>query len=61
MAVSEKEDLWDAADVAEFLKVDKETVYRWVKARDLPHIKLGRLTRFVPESVRTWATEQEAA
>jgi excisionase family DNA binding protein len=44
--------LWDAQDVADFLKIEKETVYRWVQDGRLPCVKVGRLTRFRPADVR---------
>lgn len=56
-----KDRLWDAGDVARYLGVDKDTVYRWAKQERLPRIKVGRLTRFDPDSVRQWAADREAA
>lgn len=32
-------------EVAEFLRVSKMTVYRWIKAGELPAIKVGRSFR----------------
>lgn len=46
------EALWDAGEVAAFLKVDKDSVYRWVAQGRLPAIKVGKLTRFRPEAIR---------
>lgn len=47
-----KEGLWDAGEVAAFLNVKKETVYRWVQQDRLPFVKVGRLTRFRPAEIR---------
>lgn len=52
---SKPEGMWDAEEVAAFLKVDKDSVYRWVAQGRLPSVKVGRLTRFRPEDVRSVA------
>lgn len=46
------EGLWDANDVASFLKVDKETVYRWAKAGTIPSVRIGSTIRFRPSEIR---------
>lgn len=50
---SKDETMWDAADVASFLKVDKETVYRWAKAGKLPSVRIGSALRFRPSEIRS--------
>lgn len=52
MAEIKDDGLWDAQGVADFLKVEKETVYRWVQQNRLPYVKVGRLTRFRPAEIR---------
>jgi excisionase family DNA binding protein len=49
---SKDEALWDAGEVAAFLKVDQDSVYRWVSQGRIPHVKVGRLTRFKPDAIR---------
>ena len=49
--------LWDAREVADFLKIKTETVYLWVKQGRLPHVKVGRLTRFQPSTIRELAAK----
>lgn len=46
------ESLWDAGEVAAFLKVDKDSVYRWVSQGRLSAVKVGKLTRFRPSDIR---------
>jgi excisionase family DNA binding protein len=54
MAVEGKDEaLWTTEEVAAFLKVDTETVYRWIKAGDLPCVRVRRLFRFRPEDIRS--------
>lgn len=51
------ETLWDARDVARYLKVSRSWVYQKAEAGLLPHLKVGGLVRFVPERVRAYALE----
>jgi len=43
-----------AEELAEILQVDKATIYEWVKAKEIPYLKVGRFLRFnlqaVPDS-----------
>ncbi len=49
------EALWDARDVARYLKVSRSWVYQKAEAGLLPYLKVGGLVRFVPERVRDFA------
>ncbi len=49
------EQLWDANDVANFLKVSRSWVYQKAEAGLLPHLKVGGLLRFDPEEIRAYA------
>lgn len=49
------ESLWDAKDVAHFLKVSRSWVYQKTEAGELPCLRVGGLVRFEPEAVRAWA------
>ena len=49
------ETLWDARDVARYLKVSRSWVYQKAEAGLLPYLKVGGLVRFVPERVREFA------
>lgn len=53
--------LWTIEDVAGFLNVSRQTVRRRMKAGVLPHIRNGRIIRFVPSDIREWVERQEAA
>ena len=47
------EPLLTAAEVAEFLRVDKTTIYRLASRADLPSIEVApRVLRFRPEDIR---------
>jgi excisionase family DNA binding protein len=46
------ETLWDARDVARYLKVSRSWVYQKAEAGLLPYLKVGGLVRFVPERIR---------
>ena len=52
------ESLWDAKDVARFLKVSRSWVYQKAEAGELPYLRIGGLVRFEPETVRAWARRE---
>jgi excisionase family DNA binding protein len=52
------ESLWNAVDVARFLKASRSWVYQKAEAGVLPCLRLGGLLRFDPETVRAWARGQ---
>ncbi len=49
------ERLWDANDVADFLKVSRSWVYQKAEAGLLPYLKVGALLRFDPDEIRAYA------
>ena len=51
--------LLEAEDVAEYLGVRTDWVYREVRAGRLPHIRLGRAVRFRRESIEAWIDSRE--
>jgi len=53
--------LLTADDVAGLLGVSKGWIYGEVRAGRIPHVKLGRCTRFREESIDLWISENERA
>ena len=51
--------LLEAEDVANYLGVRTDWVYREVRAGRLPHIRLGRAVRFRRESIEAWIDSRE--
>ena len=49
------EQLWDANDVAKFLKVSRSWVYQKAEAGLLPYLKVGGLLRFDPEEIMAYS------
>jgi excisionase family DNA binding protein len=47
--------LWDARDVAAYLKVSRSWVYQRSENGTLPSVRIGGLRRFVPEQIRAFA------
>ena len=47
--------LWDARDVARFLKASRSWVYHRAEAGELPCLRVGGLLRFDPATVRAFA------
>jgi excisionase family DNA binding protein len=54
------ESLWDARDVARYLKASRSWVYQQAEAGLLPSLRIGGLLRFNPEAVRAWAQGRPA-
>ena len=48
----EGEGLWDANDVAVFLKASRSWVYEKAESGQLPSVKIGGLLRFNPAAIR---------
>lgn len=53
--------LWDAADVARYLKVSRSWVYHRAEAGLIPTVRLGGLLRFDPKAIRDLAKGQVRA
>ena len=54
-------ELWDANDVARYLKVSRSWVYQRAEAGVLPCLRVGGLLRFDPATVRAFARGEIAA
>jgi len=49
------EDRWLSVDeIAVYLGIKRDTVYRWINERNLPGHKIGRLWKFRKEEVDEW-------
>jgi excisionase family DNA binding protein len=53
------ERLLTAEQVAALLGVKRGWVYAQARADRIPHVRLGRYTRFRVESIEAWAAERE--
>ena len=58
---TESEGLWDANDVARYLKVSRSWVYHRCEAGTLPCLRVGGLVRFDPEAIRAFARGETPA
>lgn len=47
-----------AADVATYLGLHKDTVYELVKAKEIPHLKIGHRIFFLQEVIERWLEER---
>lgn len=54
------ENLWDANDVASFLKASRSWVYHRAERNELPCLRIGGLLRFEPDAIRAFARGQSA-
>jgi excisionase family DNA binding protein len=52
---SNPDSLWDANDVARYLKSSRSWVYHRAEAGELPCLRIGGLLRFEPDAIRAFA------
>lgn len=49
------EDRWYSVDeIAAYLGVKRDTVYRWISDRNMPGHKIGRLWKFKKDEIDEW-------
>jgi excisionase family DNA binding protein len=53
--------LLNLEELAGYIGVSKATVYRYLKQKKLPAIKMGRLWKFRKEAIDEWLKRQERA
>jgi predicted DNA-binding transcriptional regulator AlpA len=56
--MEQEEGLWDANDVARFIKASRSWVYQRAQAGQLPCVKIGGLLRFEPTAIRAFIRGQ---
>ena len=49
-----------ASEVGQLLNISKSSVHRLCDRREIPHFKIGHLTRFVPARIAEWLIEKQA-
>ena len=55
-AAATSKSLWDALDVARYLKVSRNWVYQQADAGKLPSVRMGGLRRFDPDKIRAFGS-----
>jgi excisionase family DNA binding protein len=58
---SEERALWDAQDVARYLKVSRSWVYHRAEGGELPCLRIGGLLRFDPKAIHAFARGESAS
>ncbi len=48
-------------EIAEHLGVKRDTIYKWVRTKDIPFHKVGRLVKFQIKEVDQWVKDGKAA
>ena len=56
----QQEPFIDVVDLANFLKVKKQTAYHVVATLNIPHYRVGRLIRFKLSEVEVWMNNNKA-
>jgi excisionase family DNA binding protein len=44
----------DIDEIAELIKVKKSTIYGWTSEEFIPHVKIGKLVRFIKKDIVEW-------
>jgi len=56
------EDRWlSVDDIAAYLGIKRDTVYRWISERNMPGHKIGRLWKFRKEEIDEWVKSGPSA
>jgi len=56
------EDRWlSVEEIAAYLGIKRDTVYRWITEKQMPAHRMGRLWKFKKEQVDAWVTSGGAA
>lgn len=56
------EDRWLSVDeVAAYLGVKRDTIYKWIERKSMPTEKVGRLWKFKKDEVDEWVRSGQAA
>jgi len=48
-------------DICEYLGVKRDTIFKWIKTREMPAAKIGRQWRFKLSEVEEWVKSGKAA
>lgn len=55
------ENRWLSVDeIAEYLGIRRDTVYKWIDRKDMPAHKVGRLWKFKAEEIDEWVRSGRA-
>jgi excisionase family DNA binding protein len=56
------DDRWlSVEEIAPYLGVKRDTVYKWLRLKGMPHHKVGRLVKFRKEEIDQWVKSGKAA
>jgi excisionase family DNA binding protein len=56
------EDRWLSVDeIAAYLGIKRDTIYKWIADKQMPAYKVGRLWKFRKEEVDDWVRQDKAA
>ncbi len=50
--------LMDVSELADYLKLEKQTIYNWLHKKKISGIKVGRVWRFDKSSIDEWLSSR---
>lgn len=56
----DRDRLWTAEEVAEYLGMHPQTVYAKARKGEIPSLKIGQARRFRPEEIDEWVDDQHS-
>ena len=55
-------DRWlSVAEIADYLGIKRDTVYKWIERKEMPAHKVGRLWKFRRDEVDAWVRSGKAS
>jgi excisionase family DNA binding protein len=55
-------DRWlSVQEIAQYLGISKETIYRWVESHNIPAHKVGKQWKFQVSEINTWIKSGQAS
>ncbi len=50
----ENASLWDIPETASYLKISRDTLYRWIKTKQMPALRVGKKWLFSKADIDSW-------
>jgi len=61
MLTKDKNAIFTFKEVCEYLKISKDTLYKYTQKKKIPSFKMGKQLRFKKSSIDKWIAEMERA
>jgi len=59
MFTKDKDTIFTFKEVCDYLKISKDTLYKYTQRKKIPSFKMGKQLRFKKGSIDSWISKQE--